>query len=107
MPGHLLVTPHRHVQKLSQLTIPELESMFSLAIKFQELIIKYFAPGCDISQHYRPFIKGNPVAVPGHLHIHVRPRMLDDKLWRDSQQHEKFEPVTDQEMMNIKTTLIG
>src|SRR5690242_5427166 len=68
MQGHLLVIPKRHVERLAELTRDELQDIISLTIKIQELILKEIAPGCDICEHFRPFIPDNSFKV-SHLHI--------------------------------------
>jgi histidine triad (HIT) family protein len=80
MPGHLLVIPKRHVEKLSQLSGEERNDLIDQAMRLQEKVLESVAPGCDISQHYRPFIPNGRLKV-AHLHIHVRPRSLDDELY--------------------------
>lgn len=78
MKGHLLVISKRHVNKLSELKKIELYDLIKTVIKFQEKIIKSIAPGCDIRQHYRPFIKDNHLKV-SHLHFHLQPRWPNEK----------------------------
>lgn len=88
MEGHLLVVPKRHVEKLSDLNKNELQELIDVTTKYQEKILKNISPGCDISHHYRPFIKNNKLKVE-HLHIHLRPRFDHDELYQKSQIHEK------------------
>jgi len=57
MPGHLLVVPKRHVEKLSALQEDERRELFEKVIQFQEKILSKLASGCDIKQNYRPFQK--------------------------------------------------
>ncbi|MEK7123070.1 MAG: HIT domain-containing protein, partial [Patescibacteria group bacterium] len=55
VPGHLLVIPRRHVEKLSELDAEEREELFDTVVKYQEKILDKHAAGCDIRQNYRPF----------------------------------------------------
>jgi histidine triad (HIT) family protein len=107
MPGHLLVVPKRHVEKISELTKKEREELIETVIKFQEIILKKIAPGCDISQHYRPFLKESKTKV-NHLHIHLLPRKLNDELYLKSIIHYKeiFKDLTKKEIKEISNILI-
>jgi histidine triad (HIT) family protein len=87
MPGHLLVVPRRHVEKLSDLKKEEKEEIFQLLEEFQEKILKNIAPGCDIRQNYRPFQKQGRLKVH-HLHFHLQPRFFEDELYQKCQKFE-------------------
>ena len=87
MPGHLLVVPKRHVEKLSQLKIEERNELMDMMMEFQERILQNVASGCDIRQNHRPFQKQSNIKVH-HLHIHLQPRELKDKLYEKCQIHE-------------------
>lgn len=80
MPGHLLVIPKRHVEKLSELTKDERTELFNTTIEFQEKILSKYS-GCDISQHCRPFLPENKLKV-NHVHIHIRPREFEDEFYK-------------------------
>ncbi len=88
MPGHLLVVPKRHIEKLSELTPEERADIIDQTIRTQEKILAAGTPGCDIAEHFRPFIPENPWKVD-HLHMHLRPRALDDELYTKVQIYEK------------------
>jgi histidine triad (HIT) family protein len=88
MPGHLLVIPKRHVEKISELNKQEEKELFKAIIEFQEKILSKVAAGCDIRQHYRPFEKQGRLRV-NHLHFHLQPRELFDDLYKKSQIYEK------------------
>ena len=88
MPGHFLIIPKRHVERLSELTKEERQDLLEEVTYLQEKIIAKLAPGCDVCQHYRPFIPDNKLKV-SHLHFHLRPRKLDDELYLKVQIHEK------------------
>lgn len=101
MPNHLLVTPKRHVEKISELEKEELGEIFELLIEFEEKLLESGAGGCDIRQHYRPFIKdGESRTKVGHLHFHLQPRELNDQLFLKSQslQDDLWEDLTEEEI---------
>lgn len=87
MPGHLLVIPKRHIEKLSDLKEVERKDLWNLVIEFEEKILKYVSKGCDIRQNYRPFQKQSDLKV-NHLHVHLQPREFEDQLYKKSQIHE-------------------
>ena len=108
MPGHILVIPKKHVERLSQLAALERSGLLEMAIKWQELIIEKLAPGCDLRQNYRPFIPSGRIKV-NHLHFHLLPRSLEDELYRKSMTYEKelFQDLTSSEMGDIVNRLRG
>jgi len=87
MPGHLLVVPKRHVEKLSELKEGEKKELLETVLEFQEKILSNLTSGCDIRQNCRPFLKQSRVKV-NHLHFHLQPREFKDELYRVSQIHE-------------------
>lgn len=87
VPGHLLVIPKRHVEKFSELTEAERGELFDEAVKLEEVILEKFASGCDMSQHFRPFIKQDRLKI-NHLHIHLRPREFKDELYQKVMKYE-------------------
>lgn len=106
MPGHLLVIPKRHVEKLSELKEEERKELIDNVMEFQEKILKKIAPGCDIRENYRPFQKQNDLKVH-HLHIHLQPRDLEDELYKGCQIHETkvFKPLNGEEVKSISELL--
>lgn len=84
VPGHLLLIPIRHVELLSQLEKQELNELVTLIMQYQEKIVCGLTPGCDLRQNYHPFEPQGAVKVD-HLHVHVIPRELNDKLYTDVQ----------------------
>ena len=88
MPGHLLVIPKRHVDRISQLTPSEREEVFDVLAEFEEKILARFSAGCDIRTHYKPFLKEDWTKV-NHLHFHLHPRELRDELYTKVQVHDK------------------
>lgn len=87
MEGHLLIIPKRHIEKMNELDAEERKDLFDEVIDVQDKIISKFSKGCDISEHYRPFIPENKLKVD-HIHIHIRPRELDDELFMKVQINE-------------------
>lgn len=103
VPGHFLVIPKRHVEKFSELTEEERKDLFDEAIKLEEKILTTLSSGCDMSQHFRPFIKQNRLKV-NHLHIHLRPREFEDELYQKVQRYEKeiFRDLTENDFEKYK-----
>ena len=99
MPGHLLIVPKRHVEKLSELNGEEQKELFETIIEFQEKILSKIASGCDIKINYRPFQEQDNLKV-NHLHVHLHPRELFDELYEKSQIFEKdiFKDLTPEEL---------
>lgn len=87
VPGHLLVIPKRHVEKFGELSREERSELFYEAVKLEEIILEKLASGCDLSQHYRPFITQDRLKI-NHLHIHLRPREFKDELYEKVLKHE-------------------
>jgi histidine triad (HIT) family protein len=98
MPGHTLVIPKRHVERMVELTSEERVEMLNTAIEMEERLLAAGAPGCDIRQHYRPFLPRGAIKV-NHVHIHVQPRSLEDELFRQAEKGERalFAPLSDAE----------
>ena len=88
VPGHLLVIPKRHVEKLSELTDEEKNELFDTIIEFQEKILLKISSGCDIRQNYHPFQKQSRIKV-NHLHVHLIPREFKDEIYQITQIFEK------------------
>ncbi len=106
MDGHLLVIPKRHIEKPVELTEEERKYLFNEVIEVQEKVLSKIAPGCDISEHFRPFIPDSKYKV-NHLHFHIRPRFLDDELYMRVQIEEKnvFKDIDDGEWEKYKEIL--
>ena len=104
MPGHLLVIPKRHIQRLSELDEQERVEMLDEVAILEDIILNNVAPGCDISQHFRPFIPQGRLKVD-HLHIHLRPRAFEDELYKKVQIYEKevFQELPADEFQKYKT----
>jgi histidine triad (HIT) family protein len=108
MPGHLLVIPKRHVERISELKSEEQEELFRTVVEFQGKILSKLASGCDISQHYRPFQEDDRLKV-AHLHIHLQPRKLFDELYENSQVYEKdlFKEMPSKELKRMLRIFSG
>ncbi len=105
--GHTLIVPKRHIEDPRQLTKEEIVDIFE-QIKYVEnkLIAAGVAGGCDIRQHFRPFIKQNDIKID-HVHFHVLPRNPEDRLYDVSMKHEMalFEQLDAEERANISKIL--
>lgn len=90
MAGHILITPKRHLEKLSELTIDERIELINTIAEYQEKILK-FTDGCTINNNYMPFLPESKTKVD-HLHIHLWPRENKDELYEKMliHQHEVF-----------------
>lgn len=84
MPGHLLVVPKRHVEKLGDLNEEELRELWALVIEYQERLLCGVARGCDLRINFRPFQSQSRLKVH-HLHVHLQPRKLYDDLFQRAQ----------------------
>lgn len=102
MPGHLLVIPIRHVEKLSELNVDESKEIFDALKKYSEKILK-IAGGCSIHQNYMPMLPESNTKV-SHLHIHLWPREFNDELYMKSMKHEHklFMELTEKERKKYK-----
>ena len=88
MQGHSLVIPKLHVERLSELPKKVRYELIDEAANIQGLLMqKLQAPGCDLRQHYRPFLPNSKFKV-SHLHFHIIPRFLGDELYQKSMIHE-------------------
>jgi len=97
--GHLLVIPKRHVERPSELNDEERKEFFDTAIEFQEKIISKLSTGCDIRQHFRPFLPESRIKVD-HVHFHLLPRDFADELFKKCLVFEKeiFQDLTEEEV---------
>jgi histidine triad (HIT) family protein len=86
--GHLLVIPKRHIEKPWEMTTEERRELFDTVLLMQKRIIEKFSTGCDIREHYRPFLPQSRVKVD-HIHFHLHPRELEDPLYTKSQIGER------------------
>lgn len=87
VPGHLLVTPKRHLEQPWDLRHDELTAVFDLIFFAEQRLIGKLGEGCDIRQNYRPYQNQDELKV-NHLTFHVIPRSPDDYLYTVSEHYE-------------------
>ncbi len=106
VPGHLLVIPKRHAERLAELSLPEKAELLSLVETYEEKILKAGAAGCDIRQNYRPFLKPSALKV-NHMHFHLLPRENEDVLFEKSMRFERdvFWPLPEDELERYRKAL--
>lgn len=103
--GHLLVVPKRHVERPWELTETERSDIFDLLFKYQRLITEKLATGCDIKEHYRPFLVQGRLKVD-HIHFHLVPRELFDDIWQKVQtESDLFSDLEKSEMNFVQNKL--
>ena len=78
-PGHLLIIPKRHVQRLSELNDREVKEIFKLLGKYQDKILDKLGNGTEIRQNYKPYLENSETHV-NHLHFHLVPRKETDEI---------------------------
>ena len=106
VPGHLLVIPKRHIEKLFDLTKKEKNEIIDTVIEFQKKILSRVSSGCDIRINYRPFQKQSRLKVD-HLHIHLIPREFKDDIYKKIQINETklFKNLSPIEVKKISSLL--
>ncbi|MFH1779739.1 MAG: HIT domain-containing protein [Candidatus Micrarchaeota archaeon] len=78
--GHVLVVPHRHVERIIDLSDDEIKKLFQAVKKIEEAMLSSLGcEGIDLHQRYSPFLEESELRV-GHLHVHLVPRNLNDEL---------------------------
>ena len=87
VPGHVLVMPKRHVEKLSDLKPEELVAIFKLISFIEECFIGKLGEGFDVRQSYRPYLQQDKLKI-NHLTFHILPRSMDDYLHQVSGHYE-------------------
>jgi len=103
MEGHTLVIPKQHVGALYD--VVNIVSVFKTVFHFQQKIIRVFSErggwpaGCDVSWHTRPFMPQTELTIPGHAHVHLRPRYWQDPYYEEVLKYETavFQPLGDKE----------
>lgn len=105
--GHTLVIPKRHVEKPWEITDEEQIAIFELIRYVQQKLTATIAGGCDVRQHYRPYVPENAVKV-NHVHYHVMPRNPEDALEisGDAGERTLFMPLTKEEFERMKDVLV-
>jgi ATP adenylyltransferase len=87
VPGHVLVMPKRHVEKLSDLKSEELVAIFELISFIEQRFIGKLGEGFDVRQSYRPYLPQDKLKL-NHLTFHILPRSMDDYLHQVSGHYE-------------------
>jgi|YelNatPaOPRAMG01_1025707.scaffolds.fasta_scaffold16237_7 histidine triad (HIT) family protein len=100
-PGHVLVIPRRHVERLDELSEEELKKYFVFISKVEKAVLEFAGAGggCDIVNHYRPFLKESEM-VKKHLHFHVIPRKLNDSVFKGERIH-----LSESEMKRVASSI--
>ena len=74
-PGHILISPNRHVSNIDELTDEELKALRNLIVKIKHSLKKsLYAEGFNIAWNEGE-VAGQSV---NHLHIHIVPRKMGD-----------------------------
>ncbi|KAG1671761.1 Nitrilase and fragile histidine triad fusion protein NitFhit [Nymphon striatum] len=110
-PGHVLISPLRVVQRLSDLTCEEISDLFSVVQKVQKVVEKVFnGTSCTVA------IQDGPDAgqTIKHVHVHIVPRHSKDYLhngdvYHQLQHHDKdnSRKSRSQTEMAAEATLLG
>ncbi len=87
MKGHVLVNPKRHVEHVGGLRKDEILAIFELIDYVQQKLIGVLGDGCDVRQHFMPYLKQSKLKVD-HVHFHVMPRSFDDSFYRVAGRYE-------------------
>lgn len=88
MPGHTLVVPKKHVEKISELNKEERDEIVETIIDFKKKITNKIASGCDIRRHYHPY-ESKEGRHMEHLHIHLYPRSSEDEFGKKVEPHHR------------------
>jgi diadenosine tetraphosphate (Ap4A) HIT family hydrolase len=98
MPGHILVTPKRHVEKLSELSNEEKLEIINTVTEYAEKTLK-FSDGYTLQNNFMPFLPQSRTKVD-HLHIHIWPRKNKDELYEKMliHQHEVFHDLPEKDI---------
>lgn len=78
-PGHVLVSPRRHVESLSELTVEEGAALFASARRLAGRVRERLAPAVNL--HLSDGAEADQ-EVP-HVHLHVIPRHAGDQVVLD------------------------
>lgn len=113
MPGHTLVIPKKHVGALFELSWMRQIIVFWMVFRLQKKIIKVFSEvwgkpaGCDVAWHTRPFMPQTELSIPGHAHVHLRPRFWEDPYYQEVLKHETavFQPLDPEEKEKYQALL--
>lgn len=94
--------PKRHIEKPWELTDTELSDIFKLIFFVENKIIGKLGDGCDIRQHYRPFMTQSKLKVD-HVHFHIIPRSLKDRIYQmvEKRDTDLFETLDEAEAETV------
>ena len=75
-PGHLMVSPYRHVKRISEFTPQEAAELLLVTGRMEQALARAFHPsGFNVGANLgRPAGAG----IPGHVHLHLVPRWVGD-----------------------------
>lgn len=105
MKGHLLVIPKRHVEEIESIKKEEWKSIIELIVKYHKKIIDKISKGCDIRQHYMPYIKQSSLKVD-HVHFHLMPRGFNDEFFEKTKAEcDLFRDLDEEEAEKVKELL--
>lgn len=106
MPGHLLVIPKRHIERISELGEEERDEIFDLLVEFQTKIISKLTSGCDIRQNFKPYVKNSRTHID-HVHFHLLPRDFQDEIQEKAEKHKDplYKDLTVEEKEKITALL--
>ncbi len=78
--GHMLVIPKKHCKSIMEIEDEVLYEIIQLIKEMEmRMVSKLGVEGITLRQNWIPFIKNNPLVVE-HVHFHLIPRRLNDKL---------------------------
>jgi len=87
VPGHVLVMPKRHIEKLDQLQPEELVAIFELISFVEDRFMGKLGEGFDVRQSFRPYLPQDKLKL-NHLTFHILPRSMNDYLHQVSGHYE-------------------
>ena len=107
MPGHLLVIPKRHVERMSELDDAELLELTHVVNTYCDKVLK-FAKGYMVKNNFMPFLDESRLKV-NHMHIHILPRVFCDDLYTKALFNEStlYQDLTDEEYSEVLKKLKG
>ncbi len=102
MPGHLLVIPKRHIERISELGKDERDEIFDLLVEFQTKILDKLSDGCDMRQNFKPYVKNSRTHVD-HVHFHLLPRNFQDEIQEKAEKHKDplYKDLSDKEKQEL------
>jgi len=74
--GHLMVVPNRHISRLNDLQIEELNELFTIVQLSEKVLEKTY--NCDGINVGINLGKAGGAGIEEHLHVHLVPRWIGD-----------------------------